>query len=305
MRVVLEILDGPLAGRTVEMSPGESVSVGRTAKSQLMLPHDNFLSGLHFLVEFTQTGVVLRDCNSSNGTWVNGDRVTERALNDGDQISAGQTRFRVFPETAEEADRRSSTVLFAVPKFQEQTGVHNIESLTFAPEQQRVLDYLKQLPSPLFAILNAAVEQHVPHFLLGSGEPFQFLSEGLAIDQMQPPQVYLAQFTPSSALLPRLLKEGWGKPWITFVTSPHPAPDVANHLRNLMIVSTPDHRPFYFRYYDPRMLQLLLPSFTPQELVQFFGPLQTILIADPADSSRLLEFGMTPQGPTGRALSLR
>lgn len=38
MHVVLEILDGPLAGRTVELQPGQSVSVGRTAKSQLMLP---------------------------------------------------------------------------------------------------------------------------------------------------------------------------------------------------------------------------------------------------------------------------
>ncbi len=305
MRVVFEILDGPLAGRTVELSPGESVSVGRTAKAQLMLPHDNFLSGLHFLIEYAQSGLVLRDCNSSNGTWVNGERVTERPLADGDQVSAGQTRFRIYSESAEEADRRSSTVLFAVPKFQEQTGIHSIESLAFAPEHQRVLEYLKQLPSPLFALLNAGIEQHVPHFLMGSGEPFQFLSEGLAVEQMQPPSVYLAQFTPSSALLPRLIREGWGKPWVTFVTCSHPVPELAKHLRNLMLMSTADGRPFYFRYFDPRILQLLLPTFTPQELSQFFGPLHTFLIADPADPARLLEFGVTPQGLAGRALALR
>ncbi|MFN7936164.1 MAG: DUF4123 domain-containing protein [Bryobacteraceae bacterium] len=305
MRVVLEILDGPLAGRTVELAPGESVSVGRTAKSQLMLPHDNFLSGMHFLVENTPGGVVLRDCNSSNGTWVNGDRVNERPVSEGDQISAGQTRFRLYSEAADDVDRRSSTVLFAVPKFQEQTGVHSIESLSFSTEQQRVLDYFRQLTMPLYAMLNAGIEQHVPHFLMGSGEPFQFLSEGLAIDQMQPPLVYLAQFTPSSTLLPRLIKEGWGKPWITFFTSLHPVPELTTHLRNLMVVSTPDGRPFYNRFYDPRLLQLLLPSYTPQEVTQLFGPLLALMIADPADASRLLEFAMTPQGPVGRALALR
>lgn len=305
MRVVLEILDGPLAGRTVELAAGESVSVGRTAKSQLMLPHDNFLSGLHFLVESTAGGVVLRDCNSSNGTWVNGERVTERPLADGDQVSAGQTRFRVYSEAAEEADRRSSTVLFAVPKFQEQTGVHSVESLAFSPEQQRLLEYLRQLPAPLYALLNAGIEQHVPHFLMGSGEPFQFLSDGLAMEQMQPPPVYLVQFMPSSALLPRLVKEGWGKPWITFLTCSHPLEELATHLRNLLLVSTVDGRPFYFRYYDPRLLQLLLPMFTPPELSQFFGPMHTLLIADPADAARALEFGMTPQGLAGRALALR
>mgnify|MGYP001466661674 CR=1 FL=1 len=72
-----------------------------------------------------------------------------------------------------------------------------------------------------------------------------------------------------------------------------------------MIVSTPDQRPFYFRYYDPRMLQLLLSSFTPQETAHFFGPLNSILIADPADSARLLEYGITPHGLAGRALALR
>ncbi len=305
MAVVLEILDGPLAGRTVELAPGESVSVGRTAKSQLMLPHDNFLSGLHFLVEFTAQGVVLRDCNSSNGTWVNGDRVTERPLADGDQVSAGQTRFRVFSQSAEEADRRSSTVLFAVPKFQEQTGIHSVESLTFPPEQQRLLEYLKQLPAPLYALLNAGIEQHVPHFLMGSGEPFQYLSEGLGLDTLQPPAVYLVHFTPSSALLPRLIREGWGKHWITFLTCSHPLEELVHHLRSHLLVATADGRPFYLRYHDPRLLQVLLPSLTPQEAAQFFGPLHTFLIADPADSSRALEFGLTPQGLAGRALPLK
>lgn len=122
---------------------------------------------------------------------------------------------------------------------------------------------------------------------------------------MQPPAVYLTQFTPSSVLLPRLIQEGWGKPWMTFVTSQHPAPELARHLRNLMLVSTADQRPFYFRYFDPRLLPVLLPSFNGQELSQFFGPVHTMLIADPADPARLLEFGLTPQGLAGRALALR
>lgn len=304
MRVVLEILDGPLAGRTVELTQGESVSVGRTAKAQLMLPHDNFLSGLHFLIEFGGNGVILRDCNSSNGTWVNGERVTERPLGDGDQLSAGQTRFRIYSHS-DEAPGRSSTVLFAVPKFEDKTGVHNIEAIAFTPEQQRVLEYLKQLPAPLYALLNAGIEQHVPHVVMSSGEMFQFLPEGLAIDLIQPPPIYLVHLPTTSELLSRLIKEGWGKPWIAFFTCSHPLPEIAKHLRNLFLLSTAAGQRFYLRYFDPRLLQLLLPAFTPQELSQFFGPLHTFVIADPGDPSRLLEYGMTPKGLAGRSLTLR
>ena len=39
-------------------------------------------------------GFVIRDQGSSNGTFVNGARVTEAPLRPGDEVSIGGTRFR-------------------------------------------------------------------------------------------------------------------------------------------------------------------------------------------------------------------
>ncbi|MBZ5566080.1 MAG: FHA domain-containing protein, partial [Acidobacteriia bacterium] len=93
MNVILKIATGPEAGREVPIQPGEVVTVGRTSRSTFPLGQDTFLSGVHFALEGSESGCRLRDRGSANGTFLNGIRVTEAVLKDGDQISAGQKIF--------------------------------------------------------------------------------------------------------------------------------------------------------------------------------------------------------------------
>ena len=95
MNVILKIATGPEAGREVPIQPGEVVTVGRTSRSTFSFAHDTFLSGVHFALEGSESGCRLLDRGSANGTFLNGIRVTEAALEDGDQITAGQTVFCV------------------------------------------------------------------------------------------------------------------------------------------------------------------------------------------------------------------
>ena len=78
LTVILEIRDGPSAGGKIGLQPGQSVRVGRTARADFVLPEDSHLSGVHFSVECDEKGCVLRDLGSSDGTLVNGQRVTRR-----------------------------------------------------------------------------------------------------------------------------------------------------------------------------------------------------------------------------------
>jgi uncharacterized RDD family membrane protein YckC len=57
----------------------------------------------HAVVERRSNQYFLRDCNSSNGSLVNGDRVSERSLEDGDLVAIGTARllFREDPVVAE------------------------------------------------------------------------------------------------------------------------------------------------------------------------------------------------------------
>lgn len=96
MAVVLEIKAGPLSGEKIVIRTGETVTFGRAAgRANFALPHDTFMSGLHFAVECGSQGPFLKDRNSSNGTFLNGARVKDSPLTNGDEIRTGQTSFSV------------------------------------------------------------------------------------------------------------------------------------------------------------------------------------------------------------------
>ncbi len=55
--VILEIKNGPLAGKTIALVSGQSVVIGRAPdRAQFAIPHDNHMSGVHFAVECGPSG---------------------------------------------------------------------------------------------------------------------------------------------------------------------------------------------------------------------------------------------------------
>src|SRR5436190_5201266 len=68
------------------------VSIGRDPGNDVVLP-DAMVSRRHAVIEFRGAQYFIRDCNSSNGSLVNGDRVSERNLRDGDLVAIGTARM--------------------------------------------------------------------------------------------------------------------------------------------------------------------------------------------------------------------
>ncbi len=82
-------------GRTYPLSIGSTV-IGRGDQANLRLP-DVGISRRHARLDYDGAQVVLTDLGSTNGTMVNGQRVSAVALNPGDMIQIGTTTltFRV------------------------------------------------------------------------------------------------------------------------------------------------------------------------------------------------------------------
>lgn len=69
-------------------------TVGRGDKANAMID-DEQMSRLHFTIKPVDGGYTIEDCQSSNGTLVNGRLVKQvTPLRPGDEIRAGETRFR-------------------------------------------------------------------------------------------------------------------------------------------------------------------------------------------------------------------
>jgi hypothetical protein len=73
------------------------------------------------------------------------------------------------------------------------------------------------------------------------------------------------------------LKEGKGKSWGVLFTAYAEPLAIYRHLRKFLIIQSEDDRELYFRYYDPRVLGVFLPTCTTDQLAEFFGPIQTFI----------------------------
>src|SRR6201991_745299 len=106
MRVILDVQQGPRQGRSFVFDRHDTFIVGRSRFVHCPVPEDSALSRDHFLIEINPPRCELRDLGSTNGTYVNEQRVDRARLNSGDRIAAGQSIFRVRVETA--AARKAS-----------------------------------------------------------------------------------------------------------------------------------------------------------------------------------------------------
>src|SRR5262245_9949569 len=114
MQVNLKVLAGPYKGRVFSFSQPDTFLIGRTNDSHLCLSDDRFFSRHHCLLEISPPRCFLRDLGSTNGTFVNGQRVAEAFLQSGDQIQGGATVLLV-EVVAEQPHWNSKTLTTEAP----------------------------------------------------------------------------------------------------------------------------------------------------------------------------------------------
>jgi pSer/pThr/pTyr-binding forkhead associated (FHA) protein len=93
-RLVVERSAALKAGKTFETG-AVPVTIGRSGENTIALDGDEFASGHHARIESQRDGVWILDLESTNGTFVNGERVDgRRQLHRGDLVQIGDTELR-------------------------------------------------------------------------------------------------------------------------------------------------------------------------------------------------------------------
>jgi predicted component of type VI protein secretion system len=89
---MIEVISGVQSWRLPLES--DRTTVGKAPENDVSLPEDPTASHLHAILERFPAGWCVTDLGSSNGTWVNGERIwATRRLRHGDEVRIGQTRL--------------------------------------------------------------------------------------------------------------------------------------------------------------------------------------------------------------------
>lgn len=87
----------------------------------------------------------------------------------------------------------------------------------------------------------------------------------------------LASIDPDSGYLDLWAEHLGRSAGILLITSEPPGA-LRSHLREIFLASDEEDFQYSFRYYDPRVLRVYLPTCTGEEVQEFFGPIRRILV---------------------------
>jgi hypothetical protein len=141
----------------------------------------------------------------------------------------------------------------------------------------------------VYAVLDgASVEELLPK--LYDLEPeFECLYRGELEPDMAEVAPYLVRLEPETEFAGWVVGEGWGRHWGVFVVTEADLREAHKHFRSFMTVYDPAGKPMLFRYYDPRVLRVYLPTCNAEELRTVFGPVSCYLL-EGEDPNTLIRF---------------
>jgi len=236
-----------------------TLTVGREAPADIVV-RDRFLSRSHFQLTCEDKLHVLTDAGSSNGTYVNGMRLRGSVLKPRDAIFAGRTAFRFA------AVLDGKVLLDNLP---ESPG-------ELLPWQVKLITALEAACA--FVVLDGAINPAVRDLLNQAGVFYQSLYEGEQAADLAAFGPYLAEIQKGGKLMPFLIKVGWGKSWGVFLSTQMGFVDARRHLRHFLMVDIEGGKRVLFRFYDPRVMRVFIPTCDAEQRKEFFGQIEGIYV---------------------------
>jgi hypothetical protein len=155
----------------------------------------------------------------------------------------------------------------------------------------------------VWMIVDAARSSRIYPLLLECHLEYKCLYSGAIAPEVKLAAPYLIQLEHQDRDTRRFLTSGWGNSWGIILKCDTNIERLRRHLRTLLQVRNPKGKRLLFRYYDPRVLRLYLPSCLLTELRRVFGPVERFWTEDETEQT-LLEFGFNGAKLLSRALPL-
>lgn len=143
----------------------------------------------------------------------------------------------------------------------------------------------------VWTILDGARNDDVYPTVLTSYSYKTCLYAGPLPPELEVASPYLVQMEFDDRFTWKVIDAGWGQSWGVFLKTDTGFEKLRKHLRQFLLVKDDRGKRLIFRYYDPRVLRVYLPTCTEKELQTVFGPIREFLM-EGEDPNELLTFGL-------------
>ena len=130
----------------------------------------------------------------------------------------------------------------------------------------------------VFAVLDGASVPGLPQRLYEDGPEHLCLWPGDLEPDLAEVAPYLVRLERESGFTRWLVGDGFGRHWGIFAAAEAGIRRMRAHCRKFLTVDDPEGKPLLFRYYDPRVLRVYLPSCNESEWADIFSPVQAYLV---------------------------
>jgi len=137
----------------------------------------------------------------------------------------------------------------------------------------------------IWMLLDAARDKRIFPLLLSYHLEYRCLYNKPVPPVMEPVAPYLVQLEFEDTESRKLIEQAWGNSWGVVLRSDAHIDRLRRHFHDLLIVMGPQQQRLFFRFYDPRVLQVYLPTCNYSELRTVFGPVEAFWIEDAATGS--------------------
>ncbi len=131
---------------------------------------------------------------------------------------------------------------------------------------------------PIYAILDAARNERIHPAIVDFEGEFCCLYGEKVPDVLAKVAPYLVRLRSNDSFTTWLISEGWGDSWGIFLESDTDMEELREHFRGLLKVKDEEGAELFFRYYDPRVLRVYLPTCNEEEADMFFGKVTSFFV---------------------------
>jgi hypothetical protein len=165
-----------------------------------------------------------------------------------------------------------------------------------------------------WAILDGARDERIVRAVDRSYQDKCCLFAGNLSPQLKAVAPYLVRIDRGEELSDYVLENGWGNAWGVFFSSSGSLETLRKHFRKFLRATDEAGRRLLFRFYDPRVLSIYLPTCNHEELTTIFEPIDRFVLETEAGAHpveyrfsglrlkpTLLAFGSDGAHPTSAA----